>query len=142
MSYKRLPGTSRNYVDTSTGEKITRAERDRRIGALFESGFRSYGERKASVEKYKTGENKIREKTATFDVKGVTDISKAMQYVSKNAPVSDTAFFSVRVKTKEGKWLSSKTGDHSSISGFGGALLAEYELDMSDIDEIELYVMD
>jgi hypothetical protein len=142
MSFKRLPGTARNYVDTSTGEVMSRIERDKRIGALFESGFRTYGERKASVDNYKSGVNKIHEKTATFDVKGVTDISKAMQYVAKNAPVSSTAFFSVRVKTKEGKWLSSKTGDHSSISGFGGALLSKYELDLSDIDEIELYVMD
>lgn len=140
--FRRLKGTSRNYVDLSTGEILSRSERDRRAGELFKSGFRSYGQRKDSLDIVRQYTNKANELGTAFNLHGVTDIQKAMDYFIKRNVASDTAFYSIRVKTKDGKWLSAETGDKNSASSNGGALLAKYEIDYSDIDEIEVVVLD
>jgi hypothetical protein len=142
MTYKRLKGTARQYVDTETGEKISRYERDKRIGELFNSGFRSYGQRKDSLDVIREYDTKTGEQATIFKFHGVTDVSKAADYFIKQNVASDTAFYSFRIKTKEGKWLSAKTGDMNSAAGYAGALLAKYELDIDDIEDIEVVVLD
>lgn len=140
--YTRLPGTARNYVDTSTGEVISRAERDRRTGALFDSGFRSYGERKQSIEVQRNYTNKNNENGMVYGVQGVTNKDKAIEYLTKHIGASDTAFYSFRVKLKDGSWRSVKTSSAGSAAQNFGVLLQKYEIDLGDIEDIELVVLD
>lgn len=142
MSYKRLPGSARQYVDTSTGEVLSRRQVDQRRGELFKSGFKDYGQRKDSLDIVRQYTNKANELGTAFNFHGVTDIQKAMDYFIKQNVASDTAFYSLRIKTSDGRWLSATTGDKNSASGYGGALLAKYELDIDDVDEIEVVVLD
>lgn len=45
MAWQRLPGASRNYFDTDTGEIISRRQYDKLYGALKKAGLKSYEEK-------------------------------------------------------------------------------------------------
>jgi len=48
--YQRLPGKAQRYIDTDTGESISRRQYDKQFGVLAREGFSSYERRDLAFE--------------------------------------------------------------------------------------------
>jgi len=48
--YQRLPGKAQRYIDTDTGESISRRQYDKQFGVLAREGFSSYERRALAFE--------------------------------------------------------------------------------------------
>lgn len=159
--FKRLPGTARNYVDLSTNEILTRRQVDARVGSLFRSGFKDYGNRKRSVEEVKAVHYaKTGEDVARYKLRGVTDLDKAANYVKKEIGASNSALFSIKVRIKKldtgkevkrprhGKykdegWRTMQTSFGDALSQTIADFSSFYDIDTEDIGDIEFdYLID
>lgn len=58
MAWVRLPGKARNYVDTDTGEIISRRQYDQTIGRLAKAGIKS-NEQQAAINKSLLGQEQL-----------------------------------------------------------------------------------
>lgn len=132
MAWRSMGGTARNYVNTDTGEIISRRQYDKHFGRLKDSPISQ--DKIAQYRKEAGIPKNVKNLPITFGVKYdasgrrhvtvQTTVSKAADTVARLAglkSIQKHANVSVKVKTKQG-WRQSRAFHPTHHSDIGGAI--------------------